>query len=104
MTSISYGCEETRTDWKCKCGALTTTTGGECKMHEEQVSPVSNVKLCKDCKHYSDYVFQNCLRVPKGRSKIDGRMKYEGASLQRCVPSFIWWKCGKKGRFWELKE
>ena len=25
MTSIGYGGETTRIDWKCECGALTTT-------------------------------------------------------------------------------
>jgi hypothetical protein len=61
-------------------------------------------KLCKDCKHLSDWLFSDCMKAPKGRCRVDGRKKYETASLQRDYWNIVWWRCGRKGRFWELKE
>jgi len=102
MTSIGYGGEETRIDWKCKCGALTTTLGGkECKMTATKA--VMEKKLCIYCKHYTD-ILMNCKKAPRGKSPVDGRMRYESASIQREYPSWWIWRCGKKGRFWESKE
>lgn len=61
-------------------------------------------KLCNQCKHFSDYIFGNCLKAPEGRSLVDGRRRYESARSQRDYWNIVWWRCGTKGRFWELKE
>jgi hypothetical protein len=64
----------------------------------------SGLKLCRDCKHLSDWLFSDCLKAPKGRCHVDGKMKYESAGLQRDYWNIVWWRCAKKGRFWEKRE
>ena len=62
------------------------------------------LKLCRDCKHRTHYIWNDCLKAPKGRCRVDGQMKYESASLQRDYWNIVWWRCGKKGRFWEQRK
>jgi len=100
MTWISYGVEKERIGWKCECGGTQTTCIKEYKMAVRE----GGLKLCKDCKYLSDVIFSDCLKAPKGRSRVDGRQKHETASLQRDYWNIVWWRCGKKGRFWEPKE
>lgn len=46
----------------------------------------------------------NCKKAPRGKSLVDGKMRYEPAAVQREYPSWWIWRCGKKGRFWESTE
>lgn len=103
MTAISYGGEGTRIDWKCKCGALTTTDLKECKMYGGQVDSDVKIKLCKDCKHFIEF-YDYCGLSEKKRSLVNGKMRYNLASYERDWANWIWWKCGKNGRFWESIE
>lgn len=60
------------------------------------------LKTCETCKHFT--FFLDCGRSPKGIDRVSGGMKYESCSIERDYPSFVWWRCGKKGRFWEEGE
>ena len=100
MTSISYGGEETKIDWKCKCHAKTTTRLEECKM---SATDGANLKLCKNCKHHI-YLWDECRRKFKDKDPVGGRIRYIPCWEERMWWNFIWWKCGKKARFFEVKE
>lgn len=60
------------------------------------------MKTCETCKHF--VFFLDCGRSPKGKDPVGGGMKYESCSIERDYPWFVWWRCGKRGRFWEEGE
>ncbi len=60
------------------------------------------MKTCETCKHI--VFFLNCGKKPKGLDPIGGKMKHESCSIERDYPNFMWWRCGKKGRFWDSDD
>lgn len=100
MTAMSYGGETTTINWKCKCRAIKTTKiEKECKMAVRE----GGLKLCKDCKFFRTS-YGKCLKAPKGNNYVDGGMDHWAAWIERQYSNLVWWKCSKKGRFWEPRE
>jgi len=46
----------------------------------------------------------DCTLKPKGIDLVNGKHRYESASLQRSYWNFVIWRCAKKGRFWKKRE
>ncbi len=64
----------------------------------------SGLKLCKNCK-YVDTVWQmSCTLRDMGLDLVNGKHRFESASIQRSYPNIWIWRCAKKGRFWEKRE
>ena len=58
------------------------------------------MKICTECKHYLN-VYAECARKEEGINLHNGRRKYKCVIMERAWPNFLFWLCGKKGRFWE---
>ncbi len=73
---------------------------------------MSEIKLCKDCKHYLQTNFDWCLRAITHETDLVTGNVYTRGKLEACVERRVQkvWKifaddiCGPEARFWEPKE
>jgi hypothetical protein len=79
------------------------------------------MKLCKDCKHHSQYITDNPIKMPRGNgrynkchrkppsiNKIDGSLidNYSYCDTERAIPfpfNYIFMECGSSARYFKAK-
>ncbi len=63
---------------------------------------MSEIKLCKDCKHFRPAKALPCIHVLEGCVRILDLV--DGSSTDPRQNRYSADKCGKEARFWEPKE